>query len=82
MTVFQWLKRHLFCAACGVLRVYPAQCRQCKSLICDLCADPYGPRLHSPGKGLCPECRNALRSPSIPPEGGSVIFKGGTYEKQ
>lgn len=80
MTLFQWLKRHLFCAACGVLRVYPAQCRQCKALICDLCAAPYGRLGYSPGVGLCPTCRNAP-SHHEPPPGGSVIYKGGTYEK-
>lgn len=74
MTLLEWFKQQLFCASCGVLRVYPAQCRQCKALICDLCADPYGALLHSPGKGLCPACRNAPGQ-SVPPGWNETKWK-------
>jgi hypothetical protein len=73
-----WLARHLFCASCGILRLFPEQCWRCNKLICQVCADPFGPYLHSPGKGLCPECRNEPVEHIIPPEGfkSAVVYPG------
>ncbi len=44
------------CADCNG---FPAfyHCRRCAWRLCSVCVQWPSPRLHSPGKGLCPRCR-------------------------